>query len=637
MSLRSYVERVLVRARRRRARRVLDAVTGERGHDRVRPPASTWRGRARARPHRRRAGPARADLPRAGRAAQGRRRACCASTATSCTRCRPAPAPPSATRSSTSTAASACCSPTPARAGASCPNDTVLRRRRRSSRSAAAGTFLGQHIYTPRRGVAVQINAFNFPVWGPLEKFAPAFLAGVPTLVKPASADRVPDRPARRADRRVRPAAGGRAAAGLRQRRRPARPPHRAGPAGFTGSAATAQPAAHAPGRRRALGAVQRRGRLAELLDPRPGRRARHAGVRPVRRPARHRDDRQGRAEVHRDPPRVRAGRALLDAVGEAASRAAGARSSSATPPTRRCGWARSPSLEQREEVRRSLKALLVGRHRWCSATPSTSRSSAPTPSAARSCRPSLLRADDADRAELHEVEAFGPVSTLIGYRDTAARRSTLAARGQGSLAGSVVTDDADFARDVVLGIAPVARPAARARPRRRGGVDRPRLAAADAGARRPRSRRRRRGARRPARRCSTTCSAPPCRRARACWPRSPAAGCRAARARRRRPPVPQVAGRAAGRRHRRRPARASSRSRTSQHFAEFTGDTFYAHTDEEAAAANPFFGGRVAHGYLVAVVRGRAVRQPGLRPGAGQLRHRQPAVPHPGQARATS
>src|SRR6266581_7975430 len=36
------------------------------------------------------------------------------------------------------------------------------------------------------------------------------------------------------------------------------------------------------------------------------------------------------------------------------------------------------------------------------------------------------------------------------------------------------------------------------------------------------------------------------------------------------------------------------------EHFAEFTGDTFYAHLDEEAAKANPFFGGRVAHGYLV-------------------------------------
>jgi oxepin-CoA hydrolase / 3-oxo-5,6-dehydrosuberyl-CoA semialdehyde dehydrogenase len=48
------------------------------------------------------------------------------------------------------------------------------------------GGFVGQHICTPLLGVAVQINAFNFPVWGPLEKFAPAFLAGVPSLVKPA-------------------------------------------------------------------------------------------------------------------------------------------------------------------------------------------------------------------------------------------------------------------------------------------------------------------------------------------------------------------------------------------------------------------------------------------------------------------
>src|SRR3954469_11277717 len=49
------------------------------------------------------------------------------------------------------------------------------------------GTFAGQHLYTPLRGVAVQINAFNFPVWGFLEKLAPAFLASLPTIVKPAS------------------------------------------------------------------------------------------------------------------------------------------------------------------------------------------------------------------------------------------------------------------------------------------------------------------------------------------------------------------------------------------------------------------------------------------------------------------
>ena len=50
-----------------------------------------------------------------------------------------------------------------------------------------SGSFLGQHIYTAREGAAVHINAFNFPVWGMLEKLAPALLAGVPAIVKPAT------------------------------------------------------------------------------------------------------------------------------------------------------------------------------------------------------------------------------------------------------------------------------------------------------------------------------------------------------------------------------------------------------------------------------------------------------------------
>ena len=50
------------------------------------------------------------------------------------------------------------------------------------------GGFAGTHVLVPRRGVAVHINAFNFPVWGLLEKFAPAFLAGMPCIVKPATA-----------------------------------------------------------------------------------------------------------------------------------------------------------------------------------------------------------------------------------------------------------------------------------------------------------------------------------------------------------------------------------------------------------------------------------------------------------------
>ena len=50
------------------------------------------------------------------------------------------------------------------------------------------GGFAGTHILVPRGGVAVHINAFNFPVWGLLEKFAPTFLAGMPCIAKPATA-----------------------------------------------------------------------------------------------------------------------------------------------------------------------------------------------------------------------------------------------------------------------------------------------------------------------------------------------------------------------------------------------------------------------------------------------------------------
>ncbi|OJY00837.1 MAG: phenylacetic acid degradation bifunctional protein PaaZ [Rhizobiales bacterium 62-17] len=50
-----------------------------------------------------------------------------------------------------------------------------------------SGNFIGRHVRTPLQGAAVHINAFNFPCWGLLEKFAPAFLAGVPVITKPAT------------------------------------------------------------------------------------------------------------------------------------------------------------------------------------------------------------------------------------------------------------------------------------------------------------------------------------------------------------------------------------------------------------------------------------------------------------------
>ena len=50
------------------------------------------------------------------------------------------------------------------------------------------GQFIARHILTSRRGVALHINAFNFPCWGMLEKLAPTWLAGMPAIIKPATA-----------------------------------------------------------------------------------------------------------------------------------------------------------------------------------------------------------------------------------------------------------------------------------------------------------------------------------------------------------------------------------------------------------------------------------------------------------------
>jgi oxepin-CoA hydrolase/3-oxo-5,6-dehydrosuberyl-CoA semialdehyde dehydrogenase len=52
---------------------------------------------------------------------------------------------------------------------------------------SAKGSFVGRHILTPKRGVSLHINAFNFPCWGMLEKIAPSLIAGVPVIVKPAT------------------------------------------------------------------------------------------------------------------------------------------------------------------------------------------------------------------------------------------------------------------------------------------------------------------------------------------------------------------------------------------------------------------------------------------------------------------
>jgi hypothetical protein len=122
------------------------------------------------------------------------------------------------------------------------------------------GGFAGTHILVPRRGVAVHINAFNFPIWGLLEKFAPTFLAGM----LPHRGPGAPDRP-------VRHPAGGQPAARHRRHGRPARPPDWPGHHHLHRLGRYSGQAARAPQRDPPERALQRRGRLAQLRHPGPG------------------------------------------------------------------------------------------------------------------------------------------------------------------------------------------------------------------------------------------------------------------------------------------------------------------------------------------------------------------------------
>ena len=474
------------------------------------------------------------------------------------------------------------------------PGDTVLLDGD-AAQLGKGGQFLGQHILTPRHGVAVQINAFNFPVWGPLEKFAPAFLAGVPSLVKPASST------AYLTARLV----GLIAESGLL--------PDGSlqlicGSAGdlldhltdqdsvsFTGSASTAQRLRTHP---TVVARSVRFNAEADSLncsilgpDAAPGSPEFDLYVTQLVTEMTVKAGQKCTAIRRALVPEP-----LLDAVAEAAS-ARLAKVVVGNPADERVRMGALASLDQRDEVRRSLKALLSA-GTAVFGDPEHVEVVGADPDRGAFMSPVLIRAEDASRAEPHEVEAFGPVSTLVGYRDTA-HAVELAARGLGSLAGSVVTGDAGFARDVVLGVAPwhgrllVLDPDDAAEstghgsplpvlvhggPGRAGGGE-------ELGGLRAVTHHMQR----------TAVQASPRVLARITGRWVPGSERSADGTHPFRKPLSQlrvgdsvVAG-----------PRTVTEADIA-HFAEFTGDTFYAHTDAEAAARNPFFDGIVAHGYLV-------------------------------------
>jgi oxepin-CoA hydrolase / 3-oxo-5,6-dehydrosuberyl-CoA semialdehyde dehydrogenase len=458
-----------------------------------------------------------------------------------------------------------------------------------------SGQFAGQHIMTSRRGVAVQVNAFNFPVWGPLEKLAPAFLAGVPSLIKPAS------QTAYLTERLVRLIVD----SGLL--------PEGAvqlvcGSTGdlfdhlteqdlvsFTGSAATArQLRAHPAVVARAVRFNAEADSLnCSILGPdgQPGTAEFDLYVRQLVTEMTVKAGQKCTAIRRGFVPAGLAGQVAEAAMEQLALVVVG------SPDDDRVRMGALASLEQREEVRRGVKALLAA-GRLVFGDPEHVDVVGADAERGAFISPLLLRCDDPGRAEPHEIEAFGPVATIMEYSG-ADDVIGLAARGRGSLAGSIVTGDALFARDVVLGTAPwhgrlLVLDSDDAKESTGHGSPLPQLVHGGPG---------RagggeelggiRGVLHYMQRTAVQGSPRVLSAVTGSW-------------------VPGAA-RDAGGVHPFRKSLADLRPGDTviagprrvtlvdiEHFAEFTGDTFYAHMDEAAAKANPFFDGRVAHGYLV-------------------------------------
>ena len=473
------------------------------------------------------------------------------------------------------------------------PNDTIVLDGNLEQLSKG-GTFVGQHVYTSRTGVAVQINAFNFPVWGMLEKLAPAFLAGLPSIVKPASQTAYLTEAVVR-----RIVESGILPEGTLQLV--------SGSAGtlldelgeqdsvaFTGSAHTA-----------------------EILRNHPSvlRRGVHLGVE-----ADSLNCSILGTDVTTDAPEfdlfvkgvvaemtVKAGQkctairraivpeGIADAVVEAIS-AKLAKIVVGNPAEESVRMGALASVAQRDEVRKAIEALRSSAEVVYGDPDSVEVVGADAESGAF-LSPVLLRARPG-ATEPHDVEPFGPVSTVLTY-GTTAEAIELAARGKGSLAASLVTHDPEIARQVTLGLAPwhgrvlvldrddAAESTGHGSPLPvlvHGGPGRAGGGEELGGIR---------GVLHHMQRTAIQASPDMLTAITGRWTAGAQRNDDAVHPFRKSLAELRIGD-----------SIVSERRTVSladiDHFAEFTGDTFYAHTDPEAAAASPLFGGIVAHGYLV-------------------------------------
>ncbi len=459
------------------------------------------------------------------------------------------------------------------------------------------GTFIGRHVMTPLRGAAVHINAYNFPCWGMLEKLAPAIIAGVPAIVKPATQS------AYVAEAVVQDIiASGILPEGSLQLV--------AGSLGDLLERLTGQDVVSFTGSRdtsvklRATRAINEN--AVRFIAERDSLNASILGddiaaddpefelfVKEV---AREITTKAGqRCTCIR---RAIVPRAMIDRV-QSALAARLARTTLGDPRGEGVTMGALISTAQRDDVRARVAQLAK------EATIVYGDPSAPLElrggdaQAGAYMAPVVLRCDrPLEATAVHEVEAFGPVTTLMPY-DTIAEAIEIANRGEGSLVASVFSYDTQTADAIVLGIAPfhgrvlvVDRDDAKEQtghgtplaPLVHGGPGRAGGGEEMGGVRGVYHYMQRTAVQGTPQRLATVTGV---------W--GPGAIEKSAA----RHPFDvayedlEVGGTF------NTPAREVTIADIEK-FAEFTGDGFYAHMDEAAAKASPFFEGRVAHGYLV-------------------------------------
>ena len=313
------------------------------------------------------------------------------------------------------------------------------------------GQFMGRHICTPLQGVAVHINAFNFPVWGMLEKLAPTLLAGVPAIVKPATATCYVTEHCVRLmlDSGLLPKGALQLVSGGLGDMLDHLDCQDA--VAFTGSADTALKLRSNPVLlQNSVRFTSEQDSLnASVLGPdaTPGTPEFDLFVKEVQREMTAKAGQKCTAIR-----RIMVPQAQIDAVIAALSERL-AKTTIGDPRDESTRMGALVSNSQKRDVLEKV-ALLSAEAERVFGDPDNFTVKGADKDKGAFLPPMLFHCADPDKAErVHDTEAFGPVSTLMPYRDLP-HASALLNRGQGSLVASIITNDGEVARELTIGSA---------------------------------------------------------------------------------------------------------------------------------------------------------------------------------------